>query len=45
MTLLFVFLGTSSQEVFEAWFEVIFLQRGFAFPSANLGTLQIKCLA
>ena len=45
MTLLFNFLGTSSREFFEAWFEVVFLQRGFAFPCANPGTLQIKCLA
>lgn len=45
MTLLFIFLGTSSREFFEAWFEVVFLQRGFAFPCANPGTLQIKRLA
>ena len=45
MTLLFIFLGTSSREFFEAWFEVVFLQRGFAFPCADPGTLQIKCLA
>lgn len=45
MTLLFIFLGTSSREFFEAWFEVVCLQRGFAFPCANPGTLQIKRLA
>ena len=40
MTLLFIFLGTLSQEFFEAWFEVVCQQRGFAFPSANPGTLR-----
>lgn len=42
MNLLFIFLGTLFWEFFEAWFEVVFLQGGFAFLSSAQGHFKLN---